>query len=120
MMAADRVLRDWLGDIEADAGRVVERTREATFDQFIRDELVQDSVIRRFQDIGEAARYIALLHVELYRRTDLPWQFMRALRNRLAHGYSALDLEIVWRTAREDVPSLLERVRDLIAREPDS
>jgi uncharacterized protein with HEPN domain len=32
------------------------------------------------------------------------------MRNRLAHAYFDIDLDILWRTAREAVPDLLEKL----------
>ncbi len=29
------------------------------------------------------------------------------MRNRLIHGYDAVDLDVVWRVVRDDLPSLI-------------
>lgn len=34
---------------------------------------------------------------------------MRGMRNRLAHGYFAIDLEVVWETVQNDLPALLRQ-----------
>lgn len=39
---------------------------------------------------------------------------MYTMRNRIPHGYDSVDLAIVWRTIRSDLPALkiqIERVR---------
>jgi uncharacterized protein with HEPN domain len=38
---------------------------------------------------------------------------MRGLRNRIAHGYFDLDLEIVWETVNAALPELLKQLSDL-------
>jgi len=38
---------------------------------------------------------------------------LRGLRNRIAHGYFEVDIDIVWRAAVEEVPAL---ARVLVAR----
>jgi uncharacterized protein with HEPN domain len=39
------------------------------------------------------------------------------MRNRLIHGDADIDREVVWKTATEDVPSLLPILRALIPAE---
>ena len=45
-------------------------------------------------------------------RTDLPWTGIIGMRNRLIHGYFDLNLDIVWQTIQEDLPFLLENLKD--------
>ena len=43
----------------------------------------------------------------------IPWDDMIGMRHRLVHAYFDIDLDILWKTAQEDLPSLiveLERV----------
>jgi len=35
---------------------------------------------------------------------------MRGMRNRIAHGYFDIDLDVVWDTTRSALPVLLERL----------
>jgi uncharacterized protein with HEPN domain len=35
---------------------------------------------------------------------------MKGMRNRLAHGYFDINLEVVWETVSSALPSLLERI----------
>lgn len=37
------------------------------------------------------------------------------MRERLIHGYDAVDIDELWKTAAEDVPALLEQVRTIQA-----
>jgi uncharacterized protein with HEPN domain len=41
------------------------------------------------------------------------------MRNRLVHAYFDVDHEIVWKTATEELPLLLPRLRALVASEDD-
>ena len=38
---------------------------------------------------------------------------MIGLRNRMIHGYDAIDMELVWATAHERIPELLARLEAL-------
>jgi uncharacterized protein with HEPN domain len=87
------------------------------------DEAIRTDRIRRLalerciEIIGEAA---AKVPAEVQRRhPDLPWATMRGIRNRLAHGYFAVDMSILVATAREDLPPLIPRLRHLVAAEAD-
>jgi uncharacterized protein with HEPN domain len=36
------------------------------------------------------------------------------MRNRLIHGYFDIDLDIVWKTISEDIPTLVEELEKII------
>lgn len=42
--------------------------------------------------------------------TTVPWQQIYGLRNRIVHGYSGVNMQIVWDTIREDLPVLREEI----------
>jgi len=89
--------------------------RNKTVDEFHKDEMVQDAVIRKIEIIGEASNRIS---EELKNRfPDLPWDRMKGMRNILIHMYDELDLDIVWDTATKNIPSLkilLEKIIPLV------
>jgi|GEM_PF-5450935 len=45
---------------------------------------------------------------------DIPWPSVVALRNRLIHGYDAVDLEIVWKVVREDLGPLVRALVEIL------
>ena len=44
----------------------------------------------------------------LTRHPEVPWSSMKGMRNRLAHGYFDINLEVVWETVSNALPSLLK------------
>lgn len=38
---------------------------------------------------------------------QVPWRNMRGMRNRIAHGYFDINLDIVWDTVQTALPELL-------------
>ena len=36
----------------------------------------------------------------------IPWQQIYGLRNRIVHGYSGVNMQIVWDTVSKDIPQL--------------
>lgn len=41
---------------------------------------------------------------------EIPWWQIRGMRNRMAHGYFEIDLNIVWDTVRISLPVLREQL----------
>jgi len=78
--------------------------------EFLKDKKTQQAVILNLIIIGEAAIKI-MDNYEDYTRTtpEVPWRSMRNMRNRLAHGYFDINLDIVWDTVKNWLPSLLEQ-----------
>lgn len=77
-------------------------------DDFLANRMVQDAVIRQFEIIGEATKRITKEYREQY--THIPWQDMAGMRDKLIHDYIDVDLWVVYRTAKQDVPELLSQI----------
>ena len=66
--------------------------------------------------IGEAAtkvmdRYAGFVE----RHPELPWRNIRGMRNRIAHGYFDINLDVVWDTVQSALPELLDCLPGIIA-----
>ena len=78
---------------------------------FLADRKTQQAVILNLIVLGEAASKIAAEFPEFTAtHPALPWQQMRGMRNRMAHGYFDIDLDVVWETVQTSLPSLLRQV----------
>jgi uncharacterized protein with HEPN domain len=42
------------------------------------------------------------------RHAEIPWTLMAGMRDKLIHGYDIVDLGEVWKTAKREVPDLLQ------------
>lgn len=99
--------------------QAMERIERYTFQldevQFSSSEMIQDAVIRNFEVIGEAANNIQRVDPSFAAaHSEIPWQVMYTMRNRLTHGYDKVDLAIVWQSIRNDLPSLYSRIKAAI------
>lgn len=41
----------------------------------------------------------------------LPWKEMVSMRNKVLHEYFGIDMEILWKTIKEDLPDLKEKIK---------
>jgi len=69
------------------------------------------AVIMSLIVIGEAATKVMDGYVEFTQaHADVPWRSMRNMRNRMAHGYFDINLDVVWETVQEWLPALLQQL----------
>jgi uncharacterized protein with HEPN domain len=87
-----------------------------TKEGFLGDLKTQSAVLHQFTVLGEAVKRLSQTFRE--RHPILPWSLMAGMRDHLIHGYDAVDLEEVWKTATCDVPEVLIKLEPLIARLP--
>jgi len=80
-------------------------------EDFLADKRTQQAVIMSLIIIGEAATKIMdgyTAFTEAHK--EIPWRSMRNMRNRMAHGYFDINLDIVWDTVQEWLPELLKQL----------
>ena len=79
---------------------------------------LQHSVVRCIKIFGEAT---ARLSAELKESNAfVPWQDMVGMRNRVIHAYFDIDIDVVWKTAKEDFPVLLTEVDRLTSAQEEA
>jgi len=82
-----------------------------------REDLDQDrklvhSLVRLFEIIGEAASQVS---EELCDEVpEIPWSIIIGMRNRLIHAYFSINLDVVWSTSKDDIPSLISELKKLL------
>jgi uncharacterized protein with HEPN domain len=71
-------------------------------------------------DIAQAARRIvSFVRGNEFRSShpEIAWAKIAGMRNRFIHGYDTIRWDLVWRTATEAVPQLLEQIEPLLPTE---
>lgn len=112
-----RMLRllDYIGHILQAMERIDRYTADIDEVGFLKNEMIQDAVIRNIEIIGEASNNILRMAPEFAtRHDDIPWLVMYTMRNRVSHGYDKVDLEIVWRTIQDDLPKLYIKIQNAL------
>ena len=102
---------DYLDDMEHGIKKVITHLEGLDKEQFLRDEWTQDAVVRNIEIIGQAAKELSESTREMCPEVD--WKKLMGMRDRLAHGYFAINLDVVWNTVQEDLPHLLVQVQGL-------
>jgi uncharacterized protein with HEPN domain len=82
------------------------------------DSMLLFALVRAIEVFGEAAAKVSA-SARASSRPELPWQQIIAMRNRLIHAYFDIDRNILWKTATEEIPSLLPYLRNLIHDQPN-
>jgi uncharacterized protein with HEPN domain len=93
-----------IDDIVNAIDKIERYTSDLEFTSWQNDERTVDAVIRNLEVIGEAAAHLPTEVQEQFE--EVPWGMMKGIRNILAHEYFGVDLEIVWKTVKEDLPLL--------------
>lgn len=107
-----RVHEDYLNDIIEAIRLIEEFTENINFDEFIKDKKTQFAVIRALEIIGEAAKNIP--NEAKSNHAKVPWSEMARMRDKLIHAYFGVDLRVVWKTIKEDIPLLKPLIEELI------
>ena len=84
----------YLLDMLLAAKDALEFSSGLTFQQFPRNRLHQNAIFRSIEIIGEAATHIG--EKTKQENPKIPWQEIIGTRNRLAHGYFQISLEVLW------------------------
>ena len=85
-----------------------------TIDELEADPKTLYSVMRALEIVGEATKSVP----PSVRALDsaIPWKEMAGMRDKLIHAYETVDVEILLKTVREDIPTAEPRIRALLAR----
>lgn len=104
-------LPDYLDHIQRAGADACDFVRDLSKEDFLADKRTQQAVIMSLVIIGEAATKVMERHAEfVLRHSEIPWRSMRGMRNRIAHGYFDINLDVVWDTIQTALPDLLERL----------
>jgi len=95
------------------AGKALTFVKGKTRKDLERDEMLALALVRVLEIVGEAANSVSPAFRDRF--PHIPWRKMTGLRNRLIHGYFEVNLDIVWDTIREDLPPLVEDLKELIS-----
>ncbi|MCM2332373.1 MAG: DUF86 domain-containing protein [Anaeromyxobacteraceae bacterium] len=98
------------------AVKAVALTAERSKAQVAADEIGQLALARLLEIVGEAAGKVSPEYRAAH--PELPWAEMSGLRNRLAHAYFDIDLDVLLDIVAKDLPPLIRQVEGLLGAKP--
>jgi uncharacterized protein with HEPN domain len=87
-------------------------TKGMNLGQFKKDRKTVSAVVRSIEVIGEASKRIP--RVVKSRYGGVPWKLMAGMRDKLIHEYFGVDVEILWKTAKDDIPPLKPLIQSML------
>ncbi len=110
--------RPFISDMIASGDAVLAFTDRMNIEEFVKDERTYKATLWDISIIGEAARHIP--QEIRSSNPDIPWGEIIGMRDRITHGYQAIDTDIVWDTIKTDIPKMLIDLRAMLNRIDDS
>lgn len=107
-----RSVVDWLSDIISWGERLESHIAGMTRENFLDDPKTQDAASKCAEAIGVAAYELGKLDPSLERRFPaLQLSLAYKSRNKLSHGYYAVDEGILWNTVSVSIPMTVAEAR---------
>ncbi|SMD02981.1 HepT-like ribonuclease domain-containing protein [Rhizobium sp. RU36D] len=87
-----------------------------TFEEFRNDMVLQRAVGMTLLIVAETAMQVMAKAPHFVAdHPEIPWSNMRGMRNRLAHGYLSMNLQVVYETAKSEVSDLVALLDTLLS-----
>ena len=99
----------YLDKIRTDIEFIIVHMKDVDLQELNDNEVLLDSMLFRMIQISENAKRLSEKYKE--ENTNLPWNELTGLRNRIVHDYGNVDLNIVFETLKYDIPELMEQLR---------
>lgn len=96
----------YIDKIKQDLQFIVLHMKDVNIEDLGQNEILLDSMLFRMIQLSENSRKLSDTYKESH--STIPWNALYGLRNRIVHDYGNVDLNIVFETLKNDIPSLLE------------
>jgi uncharacterized protein with HEPN domain len=80
---------------------------------FLWSHMIQDAVVRNLEVISEAVNNLSEQLKDGHE--DIPWKQIAGMRDKMIHEYFGVNLELVWRAAETELPSLKLAVESILS-----
>ena len=113
----DDYLAERLEQIRWAARNACDYSDGMAIEEFIADLRTQQACALNLIIIGEAAKRILERYPDMpAQHPTVPWRYMAAMRNHIAHEYEKLNFNIVFDTVAQDLPELIVQIDLLLSR----
>ena len=98
----------YLNDVLEYCNRIIASANGMTLEEFRNDLNMQDAFARRFEIIGEAVKRIPDSIRDVY--PDVEWKRATAFRDVLANDYVDIEIDLLYLTAKNDLPAFRDQI----------
>ncbi len=105
----------YLEHIRSCIQKIVDYTEGHTEEDFLKNNMIQDAVIRNFEIIGEASKQLSIDFRVKY--PEIEWKKIAGMRDKLIHDYIGVDIWAVWAVVENIIPNLAAQIDRIIALE---
>ena len=108
--------QEYLMHIKDAIVKIESYTDGVTKEEFFKNSMMRDAVIRNFEIIGEASNNVLVTAPDFFQKhKNLSKILIKAydLRNAVIHGYIEVDYDIIWNTINHDLPTFSEKVDEI-------
>jgi uncharacterized protein with HEPN domain len=102
-------------DVLVAARKARDFVKEASWETFSKDEVLQHAVIHLLTIMGEAAGKVSPEFQAAHPK--IPWREIIGMRNHLVHEYFRVDFDEVWSTVQYNLPDLIAALEPLVPKE---
>ena len=107
-----RDYRDYIQDILDSINEIGDFIEGMNFEDFTQDKKTINAVVRSVEVIGEASKRIPGSLRDKY--PNIPWKQMSGMRDKLIHEYFGIDMEILWKVAKDEISPLKIPIKDML------
>lgn len=104
--------REFILDIKNACERILDYIKGCKKEDFFRNTLLQDAVVRNIEILGEAVKSITEDFKEKHNKVR--WKDIAKTRDKIIHFYFGVDYDIVWDIITNDIPVLLKEIESII------
>lgn len=95
----------YIQKIIQDLNFIVLHMKDICIEELNENEVLLDSMLFRMIQLSENAKKLSDEYK--MKNSNVPWNAIYGLRNRIVHDYGNVDLNVVFETLKNDVPELL-------------
>lgn len=92
--------------------RIRLKIKDVSFTTFASDDDLKEIICFNLLQIGELAKNFSNDFIKQY--SKVPWKQIKGMRDKVAHGYGTLDLDLVYNTSQTEIPALLNYCNDIL------
>ena len=100
--------RLYLYDIIECCDRVADYVNGVREEDYNVNPMLQDALVRNIEVVGEAVKNLSTEITEAH--PGIAWSQIARMRDKIAHHYFRINLDVVWKTVTDDLPALRPQI----------